>query len=380
MATVTTSVPAKSYPALGIILGLLLASMAAMHAGLAADPFWGADPTWSLLHEPVVEQELKLSSGQRLRFRALLDGLDAEFFPLRNQPPEEGRTRAAAILERAAEGLGGLLTKQQVRRLAEIQARRRGPAALLEDPIATSMAYTAPQRERLSDVISETRSAVRELEERAAAGEPRETLEKRYADLTTEEVQRVTEILTPAQRAVWRKALGRDFDLSKLGHPVYRAPELVDSGEWLNSPPLSLGSLAGHVVVVHFYAFGCINCIRNYPTYLAWQEKYRDAKVVIVGIHTPETTAEEDSAAVKTEAEGAAFDFPVLIDAGKANWNAWGNSMWPSVYLVDKRGSLRYFWPGELGWNGATGAEWMGARIDELLAEPDSPSADVHPR
>lgn len=354
--------------------------MSATHAGFAADPFWGADPNWSLIHEPAVEQELKLSSEQRLRFRSLLDGLDAEFFPLRNQPPEEGRKRAAAIMHRAVEGLRGLLTKQQVRRLAEIQARRQGPAALLEDPIATSMAYTAPQRERLSDVISETRSAVRELEARAVAGEPRETLEKRYGDLTTKEVQRVTEILTPAQRAVWRKALGRDFDLSKLGCPVYKAPELVDSGEWLNSPPLSLESLAGHVVVVHFYAFGCINCIRNYPTYLAWKEKYRDGKVVIVGIHTPETTAEEDSAAVKTEAEGAAFDFPVLIDAGKANWNAWGNSMWPSVYLVDKRGSLRYFWPGELGWNGATGAEWMGEKIDELLAEADSPSADVQSR
>ncbi|MFM8439613.1 MAG: redoxin domain-containing protein, partial [Candidatus Kapaibacterium sp.] len=162
--------------------------------------------------------------------------------------------------------------------------------------------------------------------------------------------------------------------MTRLGRPIYRAPEIVDSGEWLNSEPLTLASLAGNVVVVHFYAFGCINCIRNYPTYLEWCEKFRDTNVVILGIHTPETSAEEDSAAVKTRAEDAGFRFPVLIDNAKANWNAWGNSMWPSVYLVDKRGYLRYFWPGELKWNGATGDAWMTARIDELLAEPDRPS------
>lgn len=109
----------------------------------------------------------------------------------------------------------------------------------------------------------------------------------------------------------------------------------------------------------------------------AQSQQFRDKSVVILGIHTPETSAEEDSSAVKTKAEGAAFEFPVLIDNEKANWNAWGNSMWPSVYLVDKRGYLRYFWPGELKWNGAAGDKWMAARIEELLAEPDPPkSAD----
>lgn len=92
--------------------------------------------------------------------------------------------------------------------------------------------------------------------------------------------------------------------------------------------------------------------------------------MVILGIHTPETAAEQESAAVKTKADRAGLNFPVLIDGTKANWNAWGNSMWPSVYLVDKRGYLRYFWPGELKWRGATGDQWMQERIEELLAEP----------
>ena len=92
--------------------------------------------------------------------------------------------------------------------------------------------------------------------------------------------------------------------------------------------------------------------------------------MVILGIHTPETAAEQDTDSVSRKADAAEWDFPVLIDSTKANWNAWGNSMWPSVYLVDRRGYLRYFWPGELKWEGATGDVWMRERIEELLAEP----------
>lgn len=356
------------------VLWFLLTFFLAPHSGFAADPFWGADPTWSLLHEPAVEQDLKLSPAQSQQFRDLLDGLDAKFFPLRNQPRDEGSKRATAILEEAAKSLESLLTKDQFRRFAEIQVRLQGTGALLQDGLLKLMSYTPEQRGRLTKVISETLAATRDLEARVAKGEPREPLEKQYAELKQEELQAVTGILTPAQQSVWRKALGREFDMTRLGRPVYRAPELVDSGKWLNSKPLTLESLAGNVVVVHFYAFGCINCIHNYPTYLDWHEKFRDKKVVILGIHTPETIAEEDSAAVKTKAEGAEFRFPVLIDNAKANWNAWGNSMWPSVYLVDKHGYVRYFWPGELKWEGATGDEWMSARIDELLAAPDRPS------
>jgi hypothetical protein len=102
------------------------------------------------------------------------------------------------------------------------------------------------------------------------------------------------------------------------------------------------------------------------------EERFRDKDVVILGIHTPETAAEQDSATVKTKAADAKLQFPILIDGTKANWTAWGNSMWPSVYLVDKRGYLRHFWPGELKWQGATGDQWMRDRIEELLAEPAS--------
>jgi len=351
----------------------LLAGLVALRSpSPAADPFFGADPAWSLLHEPAVARELTLTASQSKQFRDLLDELDAKFFPLRNRPNDEAAKGATEILADASTRLETMLSKAQFRRLAEIQSRQQGTTALLRTGMTTVMNYKPQQEERLEKVISETLAATRELEKRVGNGEPREPLEKEYSKLKQDELRKVTGILTPAQRSLWQKALGRDFDLKSLGRPTFKAPELVDSGEWVNSGPLTIHALAGKVVVLHFYAFGCSNCIHNYPTYLEWQERFRNKDVVILGIHTPETASEQDSATVKTKAADANLQFPILIDGTKANWKAWGNSMWPSVYLVDKRGYLRHFWPGELKWQGATGDQWMQDRIEELLTEPAS--------
>jgi len=351
----------------------LAATFLILPVSRAADPFWGADPSWSLIHEPAVEKELKLAPAKSRQFRRLLDEFDARFFPLRNRPQEEAAKGVTETLADLTTRLRSLLSAAQFRRLAEIQTRQQGTEALLRPNLTTLMDYKPQQRDRLEQVIAETRGATKDLDQRLAQGEPREPLEKQYAELKQEELRTIAGILSPGQKSVWQKALGPDFDLTKLGQAKFKAPELVDSGEWLNSAPLTLESLAGNVVVLHFYAFGCINCIRNFPTYLDWRERFRDRSVVIIGIHTPETDAEQNSATVREKAEAAGFTFPVLVDRTKANWNAWGNSMWPSVYLVDKRGYLRHFWPGELKWKGATGDVWMRERIEELLSEPANP-------
>ena len=90
---------------------------------------------------------------------------------------------------------------------------------------------------------------------------------------------------------------------------------------------------------------------------------------MIVGVHTPETSTERQVDRVREEVQKADFDFPVIVDNEKKNWDSWGNSMWPSVYLIDKKGRIRYWWYGELNWNGAGGQEIMAKRIEELLAE-----------
>jgi len=358
-----------------VVLAVSAASVVLLlRVAAAADPFWGADPAWSLIHEPAVEQELKLSPAKSRELRSLLDGFDSRFFPLRNRPPAEAAKGVTETLAELTGKLESLLSAAQFRRLTEIHARQQGTAALLRPGLESRMEFAPQQKEKLEQVISETLAKAKELEQRAANGEPRGPLEKQYAALKQDELKAVAGMLSVSQKSIWQKSLGRDFDLMKLGHARFKAPELIDSGEWLNAEqPVTLDALAGKVVVLHFYAFGCINCVRNFPTYVEWQERFRDKDVVIIGIHTPETAAEQNAESVKAKADETRFAFPVLIDREKANWNAWGNSMWPSVYLIDKRGYLRHFWPGELKWQGATGDQWMQDNIEALLAEPARP-------
>lgn len=86
-------------------------------------------------------------------------------------------------------------------------------------------------------------------------------------------------------------------------------------------------------------------------------------------MHSPESQGEHSVENVKKKVNEAEFEFPVLIDNQRRNWNAWGNSMWPSVYLIDKHGDVRYWWIGELNWQGAEGEKILRRRIEELLAE-----------
>ena len=90
---------------------------------------------------------------------------------------------------------------------------------------------------------------------------------------------------------------------------------------------------------------------------------------VVLGIHTPEVARERDVANVSSDTKSAGLTFPILTDNDKRNWNAWGNSMWPSVYLIDKHGYVRYWWFGELNWQGADGETQLRSRIEELIAE-----------
>jgi hypothetical protein len=90
---------------------------------------------------------------------------------------------------------------------------------------------------------------------------------------------------------------------------------------------------------------------------------------VVLGVHTPETSRERDFSNVRSDARAAGLTFPILVDNEKKNWDAWGNSMWPSVYLIDKQGYIRYWWYGELNWQGTEGERMLRKRIEELIAE-----------
>lgn len=146
------------------------------------------------------------------------------------------------------------------------------------------------------------------------------------------------------------------------------APEFAGVTDWVNTKALKLADQKGKVVVVHFFANGCINCVNNYPHYRAWQEKYKDEKgLLIVGVHTPEFAAEKDVARLKDRMAKNKLTFAVAVDNDTATWKAWGNRYWPCAYLIDKSGRVRERWEGEFG---GEGYKKLTSKIDALIAEP----------
>jgi len=125
------------------------------------------------------------------------------------------------------------------------------------------------------------------------------------------------------------------------------APELTNVKSYINSEPITLADLRGKVVLVDFWTYSCINCIRTIPYLNAWHEKYADEGLVIVGVHTPEFEFEKDYNNVKAAVEKFGIKYPVVQDNEKATWEAYENRYWPRKYLIDNEGYIRYDHIGE---------------------------------
>ncbi|HEX5983082.1 MAG TPA: cytochrome c biogenesis protein DipZ [Solirubrobacterales bacterium] len=128
------------------------------------------------------------------------------------------------------------------------------------------------------------------------------------------------------------------------------APPLVGTQQWFNTPgeePLTLRQLRGRVVLLDFWTYTCINCIRTLPHLKAWDEAYRDEGLTIVGVHTPEFPFERDADNVAAAIEQNELRYPVVQDNEYATWTAYGNEYWPTKYLIDARGRIRYAHFGE---------------------------------
>ncbi len=142
------------------------------------------------------------------------------------------------------------------------------------------------------------------------------------------------------------------------------APEFTGIDNWLNSAPLTMQQLRGKVVLVDFWTYTCINCIRTLPHVKAWHDKYKDQGLVVVGVHTPEYPFERSTANVTAALKRFDIRYPVAQDNRYATWGAYNNQYWPATYLVDKSGKIVYTHFGE-GKYGET-----EAAIRRLLAQP----------
>ena len=125
------------------------------------------------------------------------------------------------------------------------------------------------------------------------------------------------------------------------------APEFQAIQAWINSEPLTMASLRGKVVLIDFWTYSCINCLRTLPHVTAWDEAYRDDGLVIVGVHTPEFAFEREVDNVRRAVRDHGISYPVALDPEFGTWQAWQNRYWPAKYFVDRRGHLRYAHFGE---------------------------------
>ncbi|MET0687830.1 MAG: redoxin domain-containing protein, partial [Methyloceanibacter sp.] len=140
-------------------------------------------------------------------------------------------------------------------------------------------------------------------------------------------------------------------------------PELTGAVEWLNSPPHTNAELKGKIVLIDFWTYSCINCLRTIPYVRAWAEKYKDQGLVVIGVHTPEFAFEKDIGNVKDAIADLKIAYPVAVDNDYAIWRAFNNRYWPAHYFIDAQGRIRHHHFGE-------GSYDVSERvIQDLLAE-----------
>jgi thiol-disulfide isomerase/thioredoxin len=148
-------------------------------------------------------------------------------------------------------------------------------------------------------------------------------------------------------------------------------PPLDGLGPWFNTAPLTREQLRGKVVVIDFWTYSCINCIRSIPFVKAWWEKYRDDGLVVIGVHAPEFAFEREPANVARAVKDLGIAYPVALDNGYVLWRALKNNYWPAHYFVDAQGRVRYHHFGE-------GNVAMSERvIRQLLAEAGHAPKDM---
>ena len=194
-----------------------------------------------------------------------------------------------------------------------------------------------------------------------------------------ESLQEWVERSGPADRElgelVPREGALADFE-GVLDEPV-AAPEIVGISQWLNTPgeqPLAIEALRGRVVVIDFWTYSCINCLRTLPYLKAWDEAYRDDGLTIVGVHTPEFAFEREESNVREAVSDLDLKYPVALDNDYGTWEAYSNRYWPAKYFIDRDGNVRYIHFGEGAYKESE--QVIRALLGEEGAAPDE-RADV---
>ncbi|QDV82508.1 redoxin domain-containing protein [Planctomycetes bacterium TBK1r] len=324
-----------------------------------------------MIRDDAVHRELNLSEDQVRQVFAALEPIDGPWFRVRIRPAQERIETIDRLSEQLADALAEILDSKQLNRLDQLHNQALGTRMIVRDKTATALGLSPATRESLYEVFAKTDSVVAGVQQQSQAQSlDAAAAAKKIDKAKADEKKALVDALTNQQKRTLSSLTGPAFNFAAVKRMYPAAPELTSEGaSWLQGDPLTLDGLKGKVVAVHFYAFQCINCRRNLPHYNRWHADYADKGLVVIGIQTPETAAERSADRVAAALQTEQIQYPVLMDAQSANWKQWSNTMWPTVYLVDKKGFLRRWWQGEMNWKGTPGEAQMRETIEQLLAE-----------
>ncbi len=179
-------------------------------------------------------------------------------------------------------------------------------------------------------------------------------------------------VSNPAPATSSSNAGGQVFPVSERSP----APGFTGIDGWLNTTPLTLADLRGKVVLIDFWTFSCVNCVRTIPHLKVLYDAYKDHGLVIVGVHSPEFDFEKVPANVSAAVQRLGITWPVAIDSEMATWNAYRNQYWPAEYLLDQQGRVAYwnFGEGDYAKTAAAVAQLLNAHVAALPSSTPIPS------
>jgi len=325
-------------------------------------------PITSLLRSKKVHRELKLSTAEIDEVERVVSQIDLPLWRLRDLPPQKRNEAAAPLINQLNSKLAQILSDRQNERLNQLVWQAMGIDVFLEPQIALKLNLSPEQTNRIQALLKILHSKITSLQSNPDLASTSQRT-AHIQNLQAETQSNIQAVLNSYQQNTFTMLMGRPFNFSRVQTVACKAPEFeIDT--WLNSSPVKLSEQKGKVTVVHFYAFGCGNCIRSLPYYNDWHKHFPKNSFSIIGIHRPETEQERNIDKVKDKAAQANMEYPIAIDNESLAWNSWANNIWPSIYIIDKNGFVRYWWYGELNWQGAESEKMLRERIQELIHEP----------
>ncbi len=325
-------------------------------------------PITSLLRTKKVHRELRLSTDEISEVQKVVSQFDLPIWRLRDLPPQKRNEAASPLINQLKSKLDQIFSDRQIERLNQLIWQATGIEAILEPEVTAKLNLSTEQIIRIRTLLKILYGKLNSLQNNPDLGSTPERVAY-VQNLQAETQKSILAILNSYQKNSFISLMGRPFNFSKVQSIACKAPEFQND-TWLNSSPVKLSEQRGKVTVVHFYAFNCGNCIRTLPYYNDWKKHFPKNSFSIIGIHRPETEQERNIEKVKDKATQAQMEYPIAIDNDSIAWNSWANRIWPGIYLIDKNGFVRYWWYGELNFQGAESEKLLRKKIQQLINEP----------